>query len=245
MSATITLEEAQAHLRELIGKLAPGEELVIIDKSFERGADCDDTRQKVKASKAQGEGTPHAEARRRGGNSHPSDLYSSSPRLRVTRSYTPLVRGSAVLRSGSSVVRSSFAPLPSHTARTTAPIAPTRPQNPPRNRASDRPDYRPGEWVRSCLTRTSFPRPFPQRGEAQSIGHASLDAMGGAHRTRFFRNLSEHKRLSSRHLCSAAPAPVHSHPKRQTTRRTSLEFHHGLSPKKITEILVGAMDLSF
>jgi antitoxin (DNA-binding transcriptional repressor) of toxin-antitoxin stability system len=31
MSATITLEEAQAHLRELIGNLAPGEELVIID----------------------------------------------------------------------------------------------------------------------------------------------------------------------------------------------------------------------
>jgi antitoxin (DNA-binding transcriptional repressor) of toxin-antitoxin stability system len=31
MSATITLEEAQAHLRELIGKLAPGEELVITD----------------------------------------------------------------------------------------------------------------------------------------------------------------------------------------------------------------------
>jgi antitoxin (DNA-binding transcriptional repressor) of toxin-antitoxin stability system len=31
MSATITLEEAQAHLRELIGKLVPGEELVITD----------------------------------------------------------------------------------------------------------------------------------------------------------------------------------------------------------------------
>ena len=33
MSATITLEEAQAHLKELIGKLlAPGEELVITDQ---------------------------------------------------------------------------------------------------------------------------------------------------------------------------------------------------------------------
>ena len=31
MSATITVEEAQAHLKELIGKLAPGEELVITD----------------------------------------------------------------------------------------------------------------------------------------------------------------------------------------------------------------------
>jgi antitoxin (DNA-binding transcriptional repressor) of toxin-antitoxin stability system len=31
MSATITLEEAQAHLKELIGKLAPGEELVITE----------------------------------------------------------------------------------------------------------------------------------------------------------------------------------------------------------------------
>lgn len=31
MSATITVEEAQIHLKELIGKLAPGEELVIID----------------------------------------------------------------------------------------------------------------------------------------------------------------------------------------------------------------------
>jgi antitoxin (DNA-binding transcriptional repressor) of toxin-antitoxin stability system len=31
MSAPISLEEAQAHLRELIGKLAPGEELVITD----------------------------------------------------------------------------------------------------------------------------------------------------------------------------------------------------------------------
>jgi antitoxin (DNA-binding transcriptional repressor) of toxin-antitoxin stability system len=31
MSGTITLEEAQAHLRELIGKLAPGDELVITD----------------------------------------------------------------------------------------------------------------------------------------------------------------------------------------------------------------------
>jgi antitoxin (DNA-binding transcriptional repressor) of toxin-antitoxin stability system len=29
MAATVTLEEAQAHLPELIGKLAPGEELII------------------------------------------------------------------------------------------------------------------------------------------------------------------------------------------------------------------------
>ena len=32
MSATITLEEAQAHLAELIAKLTPGEEFVITDK---------------------------------------------------------------------------------------------------------------------------------------------------------------------------------------------------------------------
>lgn len=31
MSATITMEEAQAHLKELIGNLAPGEELVITE----------------------------------------------------------------------------------------------------------------------------------------------------------------------------------------------------------------------
>ena len=31
MSATITVEEAQAQLKELIGNLAPGEELVITD----------------------------------------------------------------------------------------------------------------------------------------------------------------------------------------------------------------------
>ena len=31
MSATITLEEAQAHLAELISKLAPGEEVVITE----------------------------------------------------------------------------------------------------------------------------------------------------------------------------------------------------------------------
>jgi antitoxin (DNA-binding transcriptional repressor) of toxin-antitoxin stability system len=31
MSATITVEEAQAHSKELIGKLAPGEEVVITD----------------------------------------------------------------------------------------------------------------------------------------------------------------------------------------------------------------------
>jgi prevent-host-death family protein len=31
MSATVTLEEAQAHLAELIDKLAPDEELVITD----------------------------------------------------------------------------------------------------------------------------------------------------------------------------------------------------------------------
>jgi len=32
MSASITVEEAQARLKELIGKLAPGEEVVITDK---------------------------------------------------------------------------------------------------------------------------------------------------------------------------------------------------------------------
>ncbi len=31
MSATITIEEARAHLAELISKLAPGEEVVITD----------------------------------------------------------------------------------------------------------------------------------------------------------------------------------------------------------------------
>jgi antitoxin (DNA-binding transcriptional repressor) of toxin-antitoxin stability system len=31
MSKSISLEEAQAHLKELIGKLAPGEELVIME----------------------------------------------------------------------------------------------------------------------------------------------------------------------------------------------------------------------
>jgi antitoxin (DNA-binding transcriptional repressor) of toxin-antitoxin stability system len=31
MSATITVEEAQAHLKELIGSLGPGEELVITE----------------------------------------------------------------------------------------------------------------------------------------------------------------------------------------------------------------------
>jgi prevent-host-death family protein len=31
MSATVTLEEAQAHLAELVSKLAPGEEVVITD----------------------------------------------------------------------------------------------------------------------------------------------------------------------------------------------------------------------
>jgi antitoxin (DNA-binding transcriptional repressor) of toxin-antitoxin stability system len=31
MSATITLEEAQAHLKDLIGRLAPGEELIITE----------------------------------------------------------------------------------------------------------------------------------------------------------------------------------------------------------------------
>jgi antitoxin (DNA-binding transcriptional repressor) of toxin-antitoxin stability system len=31
MSATITMEEAQAHLKELIGNLAPGEELIITE----------------------------------------------------------------------------------------------------------------------------------------------------------------------------------------------------------------------
>jgi len=32
MSATVTIEEAQAHLPELVSKLAPGEELIITDK---------------------------------------------------------------------------------------------------------------------------------------------------------------------------------------------------------------------
>ena len=32
MSATVTLEEAQAHLAELISKLVPGEEVVITEK---------------------------------------------------------------------------------------------------------------------------------------------------------------------------------------------------------------------
>jgi prevent-host-death family protein len=31
MSTTISVEEAQAHLKELIGRLAPGEEVVITD----------------------------------------------------------------------------------------------------------------------------------------------------------------------------------------------------------------------
>ncbi|MGE0822250.1 MAG: type II toxin-antitoxin system Phd/YefM family antitoxin [Candidatus Binatia bacterium] len=31
MSATVTIEEAQAHLAELVSKLAPGEEIVITD----------------------------------------------------------------------------------------------------------------------------------------------------------------------------------------------------------------------
>ena len=31
MSGTITLQEAQSHLKELIEKLAPGEEMIIID----------------------------------------------------------------------------------------------------------------------------------------------------------------------------------------------------------------------
>lgn len=31
MSATVTIEEAQAHLAELISKLAPGEEVVIME----------------------------------------------------------------------------------------------------------------------------------------------------------------------------------------------------------------------
>ncbi len=34
MSATITVEEAQARLKDLIDKLAPGEELVITDHSL-------------------------------------------------------------------------------------------------------------------------------------------------------------------------------------------------------------------
>ena len=32
MSATVTIEEAQAHLAELVSQLAPGEEVVITDK---------------------------------------------------------------------------------------------------------------------------------------------------------------------------------------------------------------------
>jgi prevent-host-death family protein len=32
MSATVTIEEAQAHLAELVSQLAPGEEIVITDK---------------------------------------------------------------------------------------------------------------------------------------------------------------------------------------------------------------------
>lgn len=32
MSATVTLEEAQVHLPELVSKLAPGEEIIITDK---------------------------------------------------------------------------------------------------------------------------------------------------------------------------------------------------------------------
>ena len=32
MSATVTIEEAQAHLAELVSQLAPGEEIIITDK---------------------------------------------------------------------------------------------------------------------------------------------------------------------------------------------------------------------
>jgi antitoxin (DNA-binding transcriptional repressor) of toxin-antitoxin stability system len=32
MSATVTIEEAQVHLAELVSQLAPGEEVVIMDK---------------------------------------------------------------------------------------------------------------------------------------------------------------------------------------------------------------------
>jgi antitoxin (DNA-binding transcriptional repressor) of toxin-antitoxin stability system len=34
MSATVTVEEAQAKLKELIGKLAPGEEVVITENQL-------------------------------------------------------------------------------------------------------------------------------------------------------------------------------------------------------------------
>ena len=53
MSATITVEEAQAHLKELIGNLAPGEELVI-------------TEGQRPVAKIVGQGTPARKPRRPG-----------------------------------------------------------------------------------------------------------------------------------------------------------------------------------
>ena len=53
MSATITVEEAQAHLKELIGNLAPGEELVI-------------TEGQRPVAKIVGQGTPVRNPRRAG-----------------------------------------------------------------------------------------------------------------------------------------------------------------------------------
>ena len=54
MSATITVEEAQAHLKELIGNLAPGEELVI-------------TEDQRPVAKMVGQGVPARKPRARGG----------------------------------------------------------------------------------------------------------------------------------------------------------------------------------
>jgi len=72
-----------------------------------------------------------------------------------------------------------------------------------------------------------------------------LGALDGFSTKRLFWNLADHKRFNSKHLCFAAPGPVHSYPKRQTTRRTSLEIHHGLAPHNNTELVMAAIDLSF
>jgi antitoxin (DNA-binding transcriptional repressor) of toxin-antitoxin stability system len=53
MSGTITVEQAQAHLKELIGRLAPGEELVI-------------TEDQRPVAKIVGQGVPARKPRRRG-----------------------------------------------------------------------------------------------------------------------------------------------------------------------------------
>jgi len=53
MSATITVEEAQAHLKELIGNLAPGEELII-------------TEGELPVAKIVGQGVPARKPRRPG-----------------------------------------------------------------------------------------------------------------------------------------------------------------------------------